>query len=282
VATGTLTREEVPRRLEDADAEILGLGVRRLALFGSVLRNEARPGSDVDFLVEFAPGQKSFDRFLALSEPTSSASTATSAASRSIPRRPAGVGIFRTLAMRSDVLVNNFRVGALARWGFDDPCFDAHAPRLVRCSITGYGPTGPKAELPGYDFVESRASVDPVTEDETPFLGAIKWSRFAGAGRLLRRGANVNSQNSRGMTALHLFLKKNSDRRYFEILLRHGADPTIKNSGGESAGHGEASPGQDLLPSVLHGSGIEVSRIATTTLRKTPRTLQTQVRVLIS
>src|SRR3989304_1927544 len=42
------------------------LGVRRLALFGSVLRNEARSDSDVDLLVEFAPGQKSFDRFLAL------------------------------------------------------------------------------------------------------------------------------------------------------------------------------------------------------------------------
>ena len=68
MATGTLTREQVRRRLEEVDAEIFGLGVRRLALFGSVLRNEARPDSDVDFLVEFAPGQKSFDRFLALSE----------------------------------------------------------------------------------------------------------------------------------------------------------------------------------------------------------------------
>ena len=63
-----ITREQVQERLRGIEAEVLGFGVRRLALFGSVLRNEARPDSDVDLLVEFAPGQKSFDRFLALSE----------------------------------------------------------------------------------------------------------------------------------------------------------------------------------------------------------------------
>ena len=68
MATDVLTREQVRQRLREVEAEIFGLGVRRLALFGSVLRNEARPDSDVDFLVEFAPGQKSFDRFLALSD----------------------------------------------------------------------------------------------------------------------------------------------------------------------------------------------------------------------
>ena len=66
MTTDVLTREQVRERIREVAAEILGLGVRRLALFGSVLRNEARPDSDVDFLVEFAPGQKSFDRFLAL------------------------------------------------------------------------------------------------------------------------------------------------------------------------------------------------------------------------
>lgn len=47
-------------------------------------------------------------------------------------------------------------------------------------------------------LIASGARVDPVTEDETPFLGAIKWSRFVGAERLLRHGANVNFQNSKG------------------------------------------------------------------------------------
>jgi uncharacterized protein len=64
----SLTRDEAIRRLLAAEAEIRALGVNRLALFGSVLRGEARPDSDVDILVEFSPGAKTFDRFLELSE----------------------------------------------------------------------------------------------------------------------------------------------------------------------------------------------------------------------
>ena len=48
--------------------DILRLGVHRLALFGSVQRNEARADSDVDVLVEFEPGQKTFDHLLALGD----------------------------------------------------------------------------------------------------------------------------------------------------------------------------------------------------------------------
>lgn len=62
------TRDETIRRLREAEAEIRSLGVRRLALFGSVARGEANADSDVDLLVEFTPGQKSFDRFMALSD----------------------------------------------------------------------------------------------------------------------------------------------------------------------------------------------------------------------
>jgi ankyrin repeat protein len=83
-------------------------------------------------------------------------------------------------------------------------------------------------------LVRSGASLDPVTEDETPFLGAIKWSRFTAAERLLRHGANVNFQNSKGVTALHMVLKKNSAPTHAEMLLRHGADPTIRSKDGKS------------------------------------------------
>lgn len=68
MTTSVLTREQAVRRLRAIEAEIRQLGVRRLALFGSVLRDEARPGSDVDVLVEFAPELKSFDRFMALAD----------------------------------------------------------------------------------------------------------------------------------------------------------------------------------------------------------------------
>lgn len=61
-----VTLEEPADRLSRSAPEIRGLGVMRLALFGSVLRGQARAGSDVDLLVEFEPGAKSYDRFLAL------------------------------------------------------------------------------------------------------------------------------------------------------------------------------------------------------------------------
>jgi crotonobetainyl-CoA:carnitine CoA-transferase CaiB-like acyl-CoA transferase len=65
----------------------------------------------------------------------------------------AGQEILRRLLTQADVVIDNFKIGTLEKWGFDDAWFDAHAPRLVRCSITGYGKTGPKAALPGYDFI---------------------------------------------------------------------------------------------------------------------------------
>ena len=65
---GATPRADVIERVKNAEAQIAGLGVRRLALFGSVVRDEARPDSDVDILVEFDPSRKTFDNFLALSE----------------------------------------------------------------------------------------------------------------------------------------------------------------------------------------------------------------------
>ena len=65
----------------------------------------------------------------------------------------AGQAVLAGLIKKSDVLIDNFKLGTLAKWGFTDTWFDEHAPRLVRCSITGYGPTGPKAAQPGYDFI---------------------------------------------------------------------------------------------------------------------------------
>ena len=68
MASTTLTRKRVIEVLTASEPELRALGVRRLALFGSVQRGEARPDSDVDLLVQFAPGAKTFDRFLAVSE----------------------------------------------------------------------------------------------------------------------------------------------------------------------------------------------------------------------
>ena len=61
------TKAEVFERLRALAPRLLELGVQRIGVFGSFVRDAAMPDSDVDFLVEFAPGRKSFDRFMQLS-----------------------------------------------------------------------------------------------------------------------------------------------------------------------------------------------------------------------
>ncbi|MDE0711143.1 MAG: CoA transferase [Rhodospirillales bacterium] len=66
---------------------------------------------------------------------------------------PDGQQIIRELAGQSDVLVENYRVGGLARFGLDYESLSAVNPRLIYCSITGFGQTGPARMRPGYDFM---------------------------------------------------------------------------------------------------------------------------------
>jgi len=67
--------------------------------------------------------------------------------------KPQGREIARSLAMKSDVLVENFKVGDLARHGLDAATLMQAHPRLVYCSITGFGQDGPYRDRPGYDFM---------------------------------------------------------------------------------------------------------------------------------
>ncbi len=70
----------------------------------------------------------------------------------------AGREVLDRLLGRADVLVENFRVGGFARLGFDDATLEARNPRLVHLAISGYGPTGPEAGTPGYDFIVQAVS----------------------------------------------------------------------------------------------------------------------------
>ncbi len=67
--------------------------------------------------------------------------------------RPRGLDILRALVVKADVVIENFKVGTLARWGLTADWFASNAPQVITCSITGYGARGPKAQLPGYDFL---------------------------------------------------------------------------------------------------------------------------------
>jgi crotonobetainyl-CoA:carnitine CoA-transferase CaiB-like acyl-CoA transferase len=64
-----------------------------------------------------------------------------------------GQELIRALAARSDVLVENFRTGTLAKYGLDHESLRELNPRLVYLSVTGFGQTGPYAERPGYDGI---------------------------------------------------------------------------------------------------------------------------------
>ena len=67
--------------------------------------------------------------------------------------QPAGQAIIRELAARSDVVLENFKVGGLAAYGLDYASLSRLNPRLVYCSITGFGQDGPYAARAGYDFL---------------------------------------------------------------------------------------------------------------------------------
>ncbi|MDQ3870205.1 MAG: CoA transferase [Chloroflexota bacterium] len=68
-------------------------------------------------------------------------------------KREEGREVVRRLLARSDVLVENNRPGRFARLGFGDDEMSRLNPRLIHLSITGYGPDGPAAERPGFDFI---------------------------------------------------------------------------------------------------------------------------------
>jgi crotonobetainyl-CoA:carnitine CoA-transferase CaiB-like acyl-CoA transferase len=67
--------------------------------------------------------------------------------------RPEGQQLVRELATRSDILLENFKVGGLAAYGLDYESLRQHNPKLIYCSITGFGQTGPYASRAGYDFM---------------------------------------------------------------------------------------------------------------------------------
>jgi crotonobetainyl-CoA:carnitine CoA-transferase CaiB-like acyl-CoA transferase len=67
--------------------------------------------------------------------------------------QPEGQRLVRELAARSDIVIENFKVGGLKAYGLDYESLQVENPRLIYCSITGFGQTGPYAKRAGYDFM---------------------------------------------------------------------------------------------------------------------------------
>lgn len=67
--------------------------------------------------------------------------------------KPEGQALIRQLVAQADVLIENFKTGDLKRYGLDQETLRALNPRLVYCSITGFGQSGPYSQMPGYDLL---------------------------------------------------------------------------------------------------------------------------------
>ena len=67
--------------------------------------------------------------------------------------KPEGQKIVRELAVRADIVLENYKAGTLARYGLDEASLRKLNPRLIYCSVTGFGQTGPRRDQPAYDFL---------------------------------------------------------------------------------------------------------------------------------
>ena len=91
--------------------------------------------------------------------------------------RVEGQNIIRQLAKTSDVLIENFKTGSLAKYGLDAETLCAENPGLIYCSITGFGQTGPYASQPGYDLlIQAMGGLMSITgvPDGKPGAGPMK------------------------------------------------------------------------------------------------------------
>ncbi|MPZ30711.1 MAG: CoA transferase [Rhodospirillales bacterium] len=81
-------------------------------------------------------------------------------------KSPAGRDVALALAGVADVVIDNFRPGTLDKWGLSYEALRRLNPRLIQCSITGFGRTGPDAERPGYDLIlQGESGVMDITGD---------------------------------------------------------------------------------------------------------------------
>jgi crotonobetainyl-CoA:carnitine CoA-transferase CaiB-like acyl-CoA transferase len=90
---------------------------------------------------------------------------------------PEGRSIVQALARKADVVLENFKVGGLQAYGLDHAALRAADPRLIYCSITGFGQTGPYAARAGYDLlVQAMGGLMSITgrEDDEPGAGPQK------------------------------------------------------------------------------------------------------------
>jgi crotonobetainyl-CoA:carnitine CoA-transferase CaiB-like acyl-CoA transferase len=116
--------------------------------------------------------------------------------------KPAGQAIIHQLLERCDILVENFKVGALAKYGLGWEQLRTKYPRLIYCSITGFGQTGPYAPRPGYDsLIQAMGGVMSLTGEPDGLpqkVGVPVGDLFAGLYGCIGVLAAVNHRHATG------------------------------------------------------------------------------------
>src|SRR3712207_129731 len=115
----------------------------------------------------------------------------------------------RRLAANADVVIENFKVGGLKKYGLDYESLKAVNPRLVYCSITGFGQTGPYAPRAGYDFIiQAMGGIMDLTGDpegEPQKIGVAYVDIFTGVDR---KSTRLNSSHANISYAVFCLKKK--------------------------------------------------------------------------
>ncbi len=121
--------------------------------------------------------------------------------------KPEGASLIKALAADSDILVENFKVGGLKKYGLDYESLGRSNPRLIYCSITGFGQTGPYANRAGYDFmIQGMAGVMSITgePDGNPMKMGVAFSDvFAGLHAMIGIQAALYAREKTG-TGQHI------------------------------------------------------------------------------
>jgi crotonobetainyl-CoA:carnitine CoA-transferase CaiB-like acyl-CoA transferase len=122
---------------------------------------------------------------------------------------PEGRALARRLASHADVVIENFKVGGLRKFGLDPASLAAANPRLITCSVTGFGQTGPYASRAGYDFmIQAMGGIMDLTGDpagEPQKIGVAITDIFTGVYAVVAILAALRRRDETGLGA-HLDL----------------------------------------------------------------------------
>ncbi|HET9681066.1 MAG TPA: CaiB/BaiF CoA-transferase family protein [Candidatus Limnocylindrales bacterium] len=159
-------------------------------------------------------------------------------------RREEGRAVLRRLLAGADVVVENFRVGGFERLGFSDAALAALNPRLIHLAISGFGPTGPDAGKPGYDFVIQA-------------LGGLMSITGEPEGRPLKVGVAISDVVT-GLFGAVSVLGALVGRE------RAGAAGVTGGTGGSTGGTEAAGGPGEAAPAAGHGTRIDLSLLEST------------------